>query len=268
MDIINEIPLRRFAETDDLLAFISIYDDQRRLQSYRRLLHKNRSAIRHAVCVDAGCGLGYLSEELVRLGAARVYAVESNSLLYEEAKKRLADLKPVVLIKKDLRHFKPRERVDVLVHEFFGQMLFDEDISVLGKLRFKPRCFLPNSARLMAGLTTLRKVCDDNVTPDLLQKLQGVLVSGLFEDRQMPLQFPVIQWQPDSSAAKIKCDLSGRKGEVLYFGLQVLHNDRLICQAVECDNWSFVWTPRCGDKFELLFLPDRRGTRVKFRWLK
>ena len=82
MDILNVLPEATFAALDDLLTFISIYDDRARTRAYLRLLRAHRRTIAGAVCVDAGCGMGYFSEELVRLGARRVYAVEANPHLY------------------------------------------------------------------------------------------------------------------------------------------------------------------------------------------
>lgn len=60
MDILNVLPEAAFAALDDLLAFISIYDDRARTRAYLRLLRAHREAIAGAVCVDAGCGRGTL----------------------------------------------------------------------------------------------------------------------------------------------------------------------------------------------------------------
>jgi len=267
VDIINDLPERLFDDIDDLLAFISIYDDRRRLAAYRRLLHAHRRQIKGAVCLDAGCGLGYFSEQCHRLGAAKIYAVEANPHLFSLAKERFRDRDRIEWIQDDIRNFRPKEKIHILVHEFFGQMLFDEDLFVLDGLNFKPQLFLPNRARLMAGLLPSAQILDANVNRSMLDRLQGVLVSGLFEDKGLPLQFPVTEWRPGKSVWRTECSLQGKKGDLLYFGLQILHDDQVICQAAACNNWSFVWTPRFGDRFELSFPPASRGRKVKFKWV-
>ncbi len=85
MDILNRVSARRFRDVDNLLAFISIYDDVRRTRSFRSLLRANARLIQGAVCVEGGCGLGILSIEMARLGARKVYAVEHNPLLAQIA---------------------------------------------------------------------------------------------------------------------------------------------------------------------------------------
>jgi SAM-dependent methyltransferase len=267
LDIMNRMSAARFAELDDLLAFISIYDDQRRTAAWRRMLRSERQKIKGQVCVDGGCGLGLFSAELARLGAARVYAVEANKALYELARERLAAFPCVQVIHEDLAEFRPREHVQVLVHEFFGQLLYDEDLMVLSRLRFKPRYFLPDGAVLMAGVRDAAPLLDKNVTRQALQCMQGGLISGLFEDRRLAFHFPVIDWSARRFLNHAVCDISAVTGDVLYFGLQVNHQKKLLCQAGRCENWSVVWTPRGGDRFRLDFLPDRRGMQVQFEWI-
>ena len=92
MDILNRISPRHFRTVDDLLAFISIYDDTRRTRAYKQLLWRNRNSIRGAVCVEGGAGLGLFSVEMARQGARRVYAVEHNKLLAEEIRERIDNI--------------------------------------------------------------------------------------------------------------------------------------------------------------------------------
>lgn len=266
MDILNVLPEATFAALDDLLAFISIYDDQVRTRAYLRLLRAYRHAIAGAVCMDAGCGMGYFAEAMVRLGARRVYAVEANPHLYALAAERLAAYPQVICVHQPVQNFEPDEPVDVLVHEFFGPLLYDEDVHVLEQLRFQPRLVLPDRAVLMGGLTWVEQVADETVTPTVVRRLEGALVSGLFDEGRLPLQFPVIQWTWGRVEREVVCDLSGRKGDLLYLGLQIYQGDRLICQAGRCENWPYVWTPRAGNRFRLCFVPAERGAAVHFTW--
>ena len=171
------------------------------------------------------------------------------------------------MVQSDILDFRPPEKIDVLVHELFGQLLYDEDIFTLDRLRFEPGLVLPEKAVLMGGCMDSAGLVDISVTPDVLSKLDGALVSGLFDDEDIELLFPVINWEFGKNSLKTICDISAYPGDVLYFGLQIKHNDNVICQAGVCSNWSCVWTPRCGDRFELKFKPGSRGTNSYFKWI-
>jgi len=267
MDILNELPEKRFDELDDLLAFISIYDDENRTRAYFKMLEQNRDKIEGKVCLEAGCGFGLISEELAKLGAKKVYAVEMNPHLYKIAKQRLATYNNVQVVQSDILDFRSPEKIDVLVHELFGQLLYDEDIYTLDRLRFAPGLVLPEKAVLMGGCIDSACMADNTVTPQVLQKLEGALVSGLFDDEDIELAFPVVNWEFGKSTFQTICDISAYTGDVLYLGLQIVHQDKVICRAGVCSNWSFVWTPRCGNRFELSFKPGSRGTLSYFKWI-
>lgn len=272
MDILNRLSPRRFREVDDLLAFISIYDDTRRTRAFRRLLRAHQKQIRGAVCVEGGCGLGLLAEEMAKLGARQVFAVEQNPQLAQLARRRFAALpanisRRLEVIEQPLQEFRPAQKVDVLVHEFYGQLLYDEDLWVLENLKFKPRLLLPDGGELLAGVVSSQRYLDRVVTGALLKSLAGVLVAGLFEEKLRELQFPVLRWQNGKGLSQITRDLSGMKGDLLCFGVAVTHRGRRICEAGRCPNWSYVWTPRKGDRFEFEFRPAAAGRECCFRWL-
>ena len=119
MDILNRLSPRRFREVDDLLAFISIYDDTQRTRAFRRLLRAQQKHIHGAVCVEGGCGLGVLSIEMAQLGARQVYAIEQNPLLAKLARERVAQLpknlaQRIEVIETPLQNFRPPQMIDVL----------------------------------------------------------------------------------------------------------------------------------------------------------
>ena len=267
MEILNDIPARRFAEVDDLLAFISIYDDDNRTRAYLSLLRSQQRQIQGAVCVDAGCGFGIFAEEMARLGARKVYAVEANPILVEIARSRLSTFPNITVVHQPLEQFIPPEPVDVMVHEFFGQLLYDEDVRILQQLPFSPVLWLPNRARLAAGVMAAEAVVDQTVTPEVLRRLDGILVSGLFEDANVPLSFTVLEWSPTKFQYSVEYDIGKEKGDLLYLGLEIYQDQKRICRAGECSNWSYVWTPRVGDRFRLVFRPAERGMRVVFEWI-
>ena len=264
----NILPEGRYNDVDDLLAFISIYDDQQRTKAYFRLLEDNSEDIRDRVCVELGCGLGLMSEKMAQLGARRVYAVEVNPYLYELAKERLSKYNNVTVIHADAREFVPPEPVYTLVHEFYGQMLYDEELYILENLKWKPRLVLPDGGKLMAGLTWIDDFEDDVVDSNFMKYLDGVLVSGLFDEEGLELWIDVAEFRYNGLfPGFFDVDISGQQGDLMYMGLKILHQGQEICQAGLCDNWSFVWTYRRGDRFNLRFVKGDRSPEVEFQWL-
>lgn len=266
MEIINELPDAVFDRIDDLLAFVSIYDDEQRTAAYLDLLQRHADDIRGAVCVEAGCGFGLLSEKLAQLGARKVYAVEANQHLAKIARERLAPYDNTVVIEGDVADLCPIERVDVLVHELFGQLLFDEDIYSLQSLNFEPRLWLPDEALLKVALHRSQEYVDDVVTPQVLFETKGALISGLFEEEAVQDGLEVMRWTPSKFPRHVDVDLSGKSGDLLCFFLEIYHQKRLICRTGECSNWAPVWTARAGDSFRLQFRPQSRGAAVFFKW--
>lgn len=273
MDILNRLPSRRFREVDDLLAFISIYDDRRRTQAYRTLLTQQRSKIRNAVCVEGGCGLALFSIEMAKLGAKRVYAVEHNPLLADLARSRIDALprhlsRRIEVIVEPLQTFRPPQSVDVLLHEFYGQLLYDEDLWVLHRLRFMPGHILPDGGELRCGVLDAASRRDRVITPDTLAGMRGVLVSGLFEERFDELRMPVLTWNMRGGLKQVRRSIKGLRGDLVCFGLAVTHNGKIVCEAGRCPNWSYVWTPRVGDEFVFSFRRNGPTMDCLFRWLR
>jgi hypothetical protein len=272
MDILNHLSPRRFREVDDLLAFISIYDDTRRTRAFRALLRAHQKKIRGAVCVEGGCGLGLFAVEMAKLGARKVFAIEQSPLLAKLARERMAKLPRAVsqrieIIEMPLQDFQPSQPIEVLVHEFYGQLLYDEDLWVLENLKFQPELVLPDGGELLAGVVSSQRYRDRIVTTELLQSLDSVLVAGLFEERLNELQFPVLRWEFGKGLSQITTNLNDRKGDLLCFGVAVTHKGKRLCEAGRCPNWSYVWTPRIGDRFAFEF--RRAGTVMDchFRWV-
>ena len=272
MDILNHLSPRRFREADDLLAFISIYDDTKRTRVFRSLLRAHQKQIRGAVCVEGGCGLGLFAAEMAKLGARQVFAVEQNPLLAKLARQRLAKLpaavaKRITVVEMPLQKFLPPQQVNVLVHEFYGQLLYDEDLWVLENLQFQPELVLPDGGELLAGVVSSQRYTDRVVTSELLQSLHGALVAGLFEERLHELQFSVLRWQFGRGLEPIENNLAAHEGDLLCFGVAVTHQGKKICEAGRCPNWSYVWTPRAGNRFAFEFPRQAEGVTCHFRWL-
>jgi protein arginine N-methyltransferase 1 len=268
MDICNKLSPKKFASADDFLTFISIYEDKKRERAYKKLLAAQQDSIRGKVCVEAGCGMGIFSEYLARLGAKKVFAVEVNPLMARLVGERLAGSRVIEVVEADIAAFDPGEKIDVLVHDFYGQLLFDEELHLLENLRFTPRRVLPDGGKLLCGVTTLKGRHDPVITPSILKRLDGILVSGLFDEGRLPLQFEVAGWR---YGRKMRRDFEGslpaRKGDLLYLGIEVTHRGQRVCRSGECPNWSYVWTWRRANRFSLSFEDQGRTREPVFRWL-
>ena len=273
MDILNRLLPQRFRTVDDLLAFISIYDDRNRTKAYHSLLRAHRKQIRDSVCVEGGCGLALFSVELARLGARKVYAIEQNPLLARLAQKRIDRLperlrKRIEIVDQSLQQFRPREPVSVLVHEFYGQLLYDEDLWVLERLRFKPNLVLPNGGELWAGAVSSASYKDRVVTPEIVQNLNRVLVSGLFQERFNELKMPVLRWRYGVGLRPVRHDFKKLRGDLLCLGLRVIHDTKTVCEAGKCPNWSYVWTHRAGNEISFSFRKSGGTMESDFRWVR
>jgi len=271
MDILNTLPQKRFRQLDDLLAFISIYDDRRRTKSYLTLLHSFRKRIAGSVCVEGGCGLGIFSAELARLGARKVYAVEQNPLLAQLCRKRFDRLpkhltRQIELIVSPLQDFRPPVPVNVLVHEFYGQLLYDEDLWVLGRLKFDPDVVLPDGGELRAGVVRSVDYFDRVVTGSVIEKLDNVLVSGLFREKLSELQMPVLRWKFGKGLSHISHSFKQKRGDLACFGVVITHRGKTICEAGRCPNWSYVWTARKGNSVSFRFRRDGEFMDCRFSW--
>lgn len=272
MDILNTLLHRRFREIDDLLAFISIYDDDRRTRAYLKLIRAHRRRISGSVCVEGGAGLGVFAAEMARLGARKVYAVEQNPLLATLARLRIQSLpadisRRIELVEASIERFRPPEPVHVLVHEFYGQLLYDEDLWVLDHLRFQPDLVLPDGGELRAGIVSSRAYCDRIITVDMVQMLEGALVSGLFEEQLGELRIPVLQWKFGEGLRALRHSFATRRGDLLCLGLVVTHDGNDVCEAGRCPNWAYAWTPRLGNAVSLKFRRTRVGMECSFRWM-
>lgn len=273
MDILNQLPRKRFRQLDDLLAFISIYDDRQRTRAFTSLLRRHAEAINGSVCVEGGAGLGLFSIEMARLGAKRVYAVEQNPLLASIARRRFQTLpraiaKRIELVELPLQQFHPPTHVNILVHELYGQLLYDEDLWVLERLRFHPDLVMPDGGELHAGIVSSSSYRDRVVTSDVLDQLEGSLVSGLFEENLSELKTPVLRWRYREGLQRVRHSFSGKRGDLLCLGLVVTHDGKKICQAGSCPNWSYAWTPRRGNSIAIDFRRAEAGMDCRFRWLQ
>ncbi|ETN64413.1 histone-arginine methyltransferase CARM1 [Anopheles darlingi] len=99
-----------------------------RTSTYQRAIYSNASDFQGKVVLDVGAGSGILSFFAVQAGAAKVYAVEaSNMAQYAQqlvSSNNLSD--KIVVIAGKIEEIELPERVDVIISEPMGYMLYNE----------------------------------------------------------------------------------------------------------------------------------------------
>ncbi|MEO0223812.1 MAG: rRNA adenine N-6-methyltransferase family protein [candidate division WOR-3 bacterium] len=269
MEILNNINYKKFSSISDFLAFISIYDDNNRTIAWKNLMLKYSNYFKNGIVVELGAGFGLFSEFALELGAKKVYAIERNRYLFNVLKERLSKYKEIKVININALKFIPKEHIDVVIHDFYGHLLYDESLYILDNLKFKPSIVIPNGGKLKLGFFDLNDIEDNVIDYSILRQLKNLLISDLFIIENKPkLTIDLATWS-FSEGLKIDeiVDISNFKGEILLFYLEVLHNNNFVCDAFECQNWSLVFAYRFSDRFSLKFKWGGDFCKVYFSFL-
>lgn len=269
MDVLNYYSSKRLSELLDFLGFVGMYEDDNRLNVYYHWMDKQKDWFQDAIVIEAGAGFGAFTDRATELGAKKVYAVEVNPNMVGVLRRKFSERKDVVIVRKDIQDFKPREgRVDVLIHDLFGPLLYDESLYALEKLHFDVGTIFPNQARLKMALLKADDFVDKVVTKEVLAQLQGVLVGDLFTHFEGPYPHTVCAWSAEGGLVHHEINLKGMDGDLLVFALEILHDGEFVCSAIDCTNWSLAWTPRAGDVFELRYKRRDVFCDSYFKWVK
>ena len=269
MEILNDIPEEKYLEIDEFLAYIGIYDDEARLKAY--LDHLRKLDLNGKIIVEAGAGFGFMTKEIAKMGAKRIYAVESNKLTFKVLSAKVKHIKTIRPINTRIEDFRPNEPVDILVHEFYGSMLYDENLFSLERLKFSPKSVFPNGGELRVAVLNSMDFVDSTVDRTVLQELKGVIVGDLFPEPELSdsdFKYLVAEWQFGKGLRTYVLDLSDVEGDLLAFAVFIKHNDKTICTPIRCTNWSIGWTPRAGDRLVIEFEVSDDYSRTKMRWAK
>lgn len=117
-------------ETEELLYHHAILlRDQVRMEAYQRAIET--TVKKDDIVVDIGCGLGVLAMMAAKAGAFKVYAVEADRPTYLLARKLIKQNRldgKIALINGLSATIRPKEKVDVLVSEVFGNLGVNENI--------------------------------------------------------------------------------------------------------------------------------------------
>ena len=267
MEVLNYLPKKELEDYEDFLAFVGIYDDKRRIRAYVSWLRRLEGFIKDKVCVEAGAGFGVFARELLRLGARKVYAIEENPLMLRLLKKWFSSEDRVVIIDGRVENFVPDEgRVDFMVQEFYGPLLYDESLFVLERLPFPVGYLFPNGGRLLFGYAWREDYADASITLDVIEQLNGVLVADLFPRYYQSFEGVALEWNWSDGLLGDSVQIDPSRGDLLVFGVELLHSGRRVCRAGWCTNWPIVWTPVAGLSFEFDFV-EKDGIMIPiFQW--
>ncbi len=268
LEIVNSLSKSTQIEVENFLIFLGIYEDRVREKRLKRLLRKNLSFIKGKIGVEAGAGLGLMTEYILRLGVKKLYAVEENKYCYLYLKEKFKKAKNIEIINEKIQNFIPPQNVDFLFQELYGALLLDESILALERIRFKPEIILPDSGKIVGQVTSLKEINDPVINMKLFKNLKGVLVTDLFPNYKMKNPFVIAEWhfKPGRKNYMFKHNLK-KSGEVLILGMEIWDKGEKVLGSYETYNWPLVFTPIDGKCFSLSFIYKRGYTDVKFDWI-
>ena len=119
----NMVAIRKLYE--DLEFHKGLLNDSHRMDTYKTALTQNPSLIKDATVLDVGCGTGILSAFAVEGGASNVVGVDMVSV----AKCDGVDDVQFVIGKPIQKAKLPIQKYDVVVSEFMGCALYEENIT-------------------------------------------------------------------------------------------------------------------------------------------
>lgn len=105
-----------------------ILQDTLRVLSYKKAIEDNVK--KNDIVLDIGCGTGIFSFFAAKKGCKKVYAVDDSAIIdnaIETAKRNNVE-QYCQFSKIDIFRFKPKKKIDVLLHEQIGHFLWDENI--------------------------------------------------------------------------------------------------------------------------------------------
>lgn len=243
LEIINRLEARKHQSLDEFFTYFGMYEDVRRTRALRGLLGRHRSLIRGRTCVEAGAGLGGMTQTLLKLGARRVYAVEANPSACVYLRARFKDNRRVEVVHSAIERFRPRVPVDFLFQELYGPLLLEESLAALDRLRFKPAAVVPNEGQLLAEFVPMKRLSDPLIDAKVLKLIEGALVTDLVPGFRFRRPRPVLRWKFGSRTPHRVTLAKGAPGEMLVFGIEIRHNGRRVCGTSDCSNWPYVFTP-------------------------
>jgi len=266
-EIVNKLPAKKFQEADEFLNFLGIYEDEKRNQSFSRLIERNGCFIAGRTGVEAGAGLGSLTQVLLDAGAKKVYAVEENSFCAQFLKNRFKSNNKVKVIHDKIENFTPprKEKMQFLFQELYGPLLLDESLLSLEKIKFDPGIVLPDSGLILGEVVRLEDFNDPTITEDIINLLEGTLVTDLFLNFRFKKPFVIGSWQFRKGQRNYSFEAGITKKGILSLGMEVWHGQRKVSGTGYCFNWPYIFVPVKPGTVNLRFQYSKGLTEVEFR---
>jgi protein arginine N-methyltransferase 1 len=188
----------------DLQDYARMIADEGRMRPYVRALEEVVGP--GSVVVDLGAGTGIFSLLACRLGARRVYAIETNEAI--EVARELARengyADRIVFFQKDAREVELPERADVLVSDLRGTMpLYGDHLAVIADARgrfLKPGgALVPERDRLLVAAAEAPELYERALGPlraplgVTLESMRVRLQNAPMSDRMVGLDNPISQ---------------------------------------------------------------------------
>ena len=125
----------------------TLLKDRLRTRSYWKAIEN--SVLPSDIIVDIGCGSGVLTFFAAIKGCRKIYAVDDSAIIdcAEETARRNNLHHNIEFVKKDILQFEPQEKIDLLIHEQIGSLIWDEDL--LGKVTYIRDNFLKKNGRIL-----------------------------------------------------------------------------------------------------------------------
>lgn len=269
LEVLNQLPQERWRQADDFLAFIGIYEDKKREGALKKLLLKNHGFIKGKIGVEAGAGLGNITEFLLELGAKKVFAVEENEFCVKFLRRKFKGKRKVEVIHERIQDFKPPYKVDFLFQELYGSLLLDESLLCLERIKFEPTYVIPDSGCIVGEVLNLEEIGDPVIDKEILKLFKGLLITDLFPNYKFKPTFPIWRWEFKRGRRNYEIRyVLPHKRDLLILGMEIWHQGERIIGSKESSNWPLVFTPIDGREFNLRFEYQKGYTSVYFNWVR
>jgi protein arginine N-methyltransferase 1 len=142
--------------------------DAKRTKAYQQAIQRHIKP--GDAVLDMGCGLGILSFFAAKTQCQKIYSIDNADIIHHaRAVAKTNNLAGrIQFIKKDISRFRPKEPVDVLIHEQIGGFLWDE-CAVSHVANIRRRCLrkgatiIPAKIELFFAPTCARSNIDESV---------------------------------------------------------------------------------------------------------